>query len=143
MHKEKIKVVYLQQTKINIAKIGLWIEQQGYPDTAVKFIEKLFEFGDSIGLMPEKYPLCHIPRLAKAGMHCVEFNGWVFIYKPFKNLVVVYNIVHSKTLFLICWRQSHVSRKAVQSLKSVARYSLLIAGTYFLFSLFNLLSSIK
>lgn len=99
MEKEKVKVVYLNISKISIVNIGVWIEMQGYPDTAVKFIEKLYKFGDSIGLMPDKYPLCRSPKLAKAGMHCVEFKGWVFIYKSLKNLVIIYNIVHRKTLF--------------------------------------------
>lgn len=99
MEKEKIEVIYLKRAKINIAKIGIWIEQKGYPETADKFIKKLYEFGDSIGLMPEKYALCRNPKLAKDGMHCIEFKGWVFIYKLINDVVLVYNIVHGKTLY--------------------------------------------
>jgi hypothetical protein len=98
MEKEKVKVVYLKSAKINIANIGLWIDWKGYSETAEKFMKKLYEFGDSIALMPEKYPICRDQRLAKAGMHCVEYKGWVFIFKPYRNLVVIYNIVHCKTL---------------------------------------------
>jgi len=36
--------------------------------------------------------------LAKHGKHCVSYKNWVFIHKLINNHIVIYTVVHGKTL---------------------------------------------
>lgn len=97
MEKE-IAVIYTPKAKKSISKIAAYIHDKGYPETAIKFTERLYDFGDSLNIFPNKYPLCRQPQFAKRSMHCAVFlKDYVFVYKVVKNHLYVYNIIHTNT----------------------------------------------
>jgi len=98
VEKRSYQVIYIKKARISISSIGQWIEKKGFPETSKHFIGELYNFGDNIGIMPRKYPPCRQSYLSGRGFHCVDYKGWVFIYKVEQNRVVIFNIVHSKTL---------------------------------------------
>jgi|SRR5580692_8644168 hypothetical protein len=99
MEGKKIDVFYHSTAKGSISRIGAYIEMKGYPETAEKFTDRLYEFGDSLGILPEKYPLCHFQKFLKYLMHCAVFEkNYVFVYKIISKRLVIYNVVHIKAL---------------------------------------------
>lgn len=93
---EEKQIIYLPTAIDNIIAISLYIESKGYPMTAQKFKKKLFNFGNSLINFPEKYPLCKKPKLFKRKYRCAVFKkNYIFIYKPFKNKMVIYNVIHA------------------------------------------------
>ncbi|RLD55421.1 MAG: hypothetical protein DRJ05_12965 [Bacteroidetes bacterium] len=89
------KIEYLPAANENILEISIDIEIKGYPITAEKFKKELFGFGNSLVYFPEKYPFCRKPSFFKKGFRCAIYKkNYIFIYKPFKTKLVVYNVIH-------------------------------------------------
>ncbi len=96
MEKRKLKVVYEPKAEQSIFKITVYIAEKGYKETALKFGDILYDFGDSLALFPEKYPIYKKPFLAKLKLRCTIFKkDYFFIYKIVKNELIVFNIIHS------------------------------------------------
>ena len=99
MGAQKINIIFKVKAENTIYEISKFIAEKGYPETSIKFAEKLYQFGYSLAGFPEKYPLCRLPQLAKRKLHCAVFNNdYFFTYKVIKNKLIIYNIIHSKTL---------------------------------------------
>lgn len=99
MEKEKIDVLYHLRAKDSIRKISEYIEENGYPVTAEKFAKKLYDFGDSLNVFPERYPIYRHEKFRKRGLRCAVFHkNYIFAYKVTKNKVSIYNVIHGKTL---------------------------------------------
>ena len=96
--RKKQMVIYTDKASKSVIAIAIFIAENGYPENAQKFKEKLLSFGDSLTIFPDKYPICKQPQLAKRDMHCAVFQKhYMFVYKMKKNRLVVYNVLHSKT----------------------------------------------
>ncbi|MBU0489984.1 MAG: type II toxin-antitoxin system RelE/ParE family toxin [Bacteroidetes bacterium] len=92
------KVIWLNRAEISLQKIFLYIYGEA-PETAAKFIEKLIEFGDSLGILPEKYPLCRQKSFRKNRFHCAVFHkNYIFVYSIHNDQVILRNIVHASRL---------------------------------------------
>ena len=86
MESKKIGVIYAPKAIESIRKIAAYIEDKGYPETAEKFIHKLYDFGNSLADYHFAYPVCHQPQFAKRNMHCAVFNdNYIFVYKLIKT----------------------------------------------------------
>lgn len=96
--KEEIKVIYAPKARTSINHITDYIEEKGYPATAEKFVQKLYDFGNSLAVFPERYPPCKQPQLVNRNMRCALFHkSYIFVYKRIKNTLVIFNVIHSKT----------------------------------------------
>ncbi len=99
MEKRALKVVFRRKTIGKIKDIAIYIEERGYPITAENFIQQLFDFGESLALFPNKYPICRKKAWAKRNLRCAIFNkSYIFIYKLNNNELIIYNIIHSRTI---------------------------------------------
>ena len=88
-------VIYAPKAKNSINNIAVYIEKKGYPETAEKFADKLYKFGNSLIDFPEKYPVCKQARFAKRNMCCAVFHkNYIFVYKLVQNELIIYNIIH-------------------------------------------------
>lgn len=97
MGTDKPKVVYYPKADLFIFKLALYIKDNGYPDTAIKIIESFYDFGDSLSVFPDKYPICKQKSLATKKMRCaVYMENYIYAYKVVKNELRVYNVIHSK-----------------------------------------------
>ena len=96
MEKRKFEVIYEPKAEQSIFKISIYIAKKGYKETAVKFTNILYDFGDSLTLFPEKYPVCKKSILAKRKLRCAIFKkNYIFIYKIIKNELIIFNVIHS------------------------------------------------
>ncbi|OFX23091.1 MAG: hypothetical protein A2033_00045 [Bacteroidetes bacterium GWA2_31_9] len=95
MAEKKLKVVYKPKADKQIYRIMMYINEMGYPETALNFAERLYQFGNSLGFIPEKFPICRHERYAKRLLHCAVFeHNYIFIYKTVRSQLVIYNIIH-------------------------------------------------
>lgn len=95
---EQIEVIYSSRAIESITNLALFLSNKGYPETATKFCNKLYNFGDSLGTLPLKYSICRFKLLSKYRFYCAVFKNWIFIYKIENNQVLIIDIVHSSNL---------------------------------------------
>ena len=80
------EVTYKHQAEQSIISIAQYITEKGYPETAKKFAEKLYEFGNSLAVFPGKYPIGKQNKFAKRNLHCAVFdNTYISSIKPLKT----------------------------------------------------------
>ena len=83
---KKPKVIFKEKARLAIRDIACFIETKGYPETAEKFIKKLFEFGNSLNFFPNAYPVCKQKQFAIKQIHCAVFHkNYIFIYRMMKH----------------------------------------------------------
>jgi plasmid stabilization system protein ParE len=99
MGRKTIKITYKRRAAISIYKFWDYIAGKGYPITAHKFIGELYEFGNSLVEFPEKYTVCRKEAWVKRNLRCVVYKkNYIFIYKIFIDELVIYNVVHARTI---------------------------------------------
>ena len=98
MGNKRFKIKYKPSAIYTLNNLALYLIGQGYPETAFKFTEQLYEFGHQLGLNPFMYSVCRFKKFADLNLHCAAFKKYVFIYKINKSDVIIYNIVHSSWL---------------------------------------------
>ena len=96
---KKVKVIFRPKAEKSLFLIAFHIGMKGYPENAINFYQALIEFGDSLGIMPEKYNLCRHKIFAKYKYRCAVFKStFVFIYKIKNKEVIIMNVIHSSFL---------------------------------------------
>ncbi|MBU0763649.1 MAG: hypothetical protein KJ607_02315, partial [Bacteroidetes bacterium] len=72
------------------------IAERGYPETAVRFLNRLRSYAHSLGDFPEKYPICRQKSYQKRKYRCAVFEeNYIFIHKLIGNEMVLLNVVHA------------------------------------------------
>lgn len=93
------KVIFREEAAESIAYISYYIKERGFPENAKNFSEKLYAFGKSLAIFPEKYPICRFPKFARRNMHCAVFHkNYIFVYKVVRSQLIIFNVVHGKTI---------------------------------------------
>ena len=95
---ESVKVIYSSRAIESITNLAIYLSNKGYPETATMFCQKLYDFGDSLGIIPQKYSICRFEALSKYNLRCAVFKDWVFIHKVDNNLVIVLDVIHVSNL---------------------------------------------
>ena len=96
---EKKQVIFRKKAKQSIEEVSLYVEQNGYPETAEQYAQRMIDFGYSLTIFPNKYPICRFEKFAKRTLHCAAFDKtYIFVYKTVRNQLVIYNIIHGKRL---------------------------------------------
>ncbi|MBI4645384.1 MAG: type II toxin-antitoxin system RelE/ParE family toxin [Bacteroidia bacterium] len=98
MDKRNYEVNWHRRSLNSLQKIFLYINNES-PDNALKFLEKLYEFGETLGFMPDKYPVCRQKSYRKRNFRCAVFHkNYIFIYQKLTDSVLIRNIVHCKRI---------------------------------------------
>lgn len=96
---EKQKVIFSEEATQAIVDVSLYIEQRGFPETAERYVQRMINFGYSLAILPNKYPICRFPKFAKRNFRCAIFERtYTFIYKTISEKLIIYNVIHSKCL---------------------------------------------
>jgi plasmid stabilization system protein ParE len=76
-----------------------YIAQQGYPQRANSYHERMRNFALSLGTMPLKYAKCKRQQYAIFQLRCAIFeNTYIFAYQVFEHRVLIVDVVHGKIL---------------------------------------------
>ena len=85
------------KARLQIEEIAAYIQENGYPETAERFALLLFDFAESLVLMPDKYVFCRKPAFKRWNYRCATFrNNYIFVYKITYHRVVLKQIIHGK-----------------------------------------------
>ena len=69
------------------------------PETAVKYVDKLLQFAESLGNTSNAYTLCKYPNWKRRNLQCVTYDKtWIFAFRVIKNKVVIFYIKNGKLL---------------------------------------------
>lgn len=98
MEKTKISVRWKPRAEKALQNIYNYIAKDS-SNIADDYVEKLIDFGDSLGFLPSKYPVCRHPSFEKRKLHCAAFDrNYIFIHAINTNEVVIFNIIHAKRI---------------------------------------------
>jgi len=98
MGRTKIEVVWKPIAIISLQGIYDYIWERS-PQNAEKFVDQLIDFGDTLGDFPDKYAVCRHQKLKDKNFRCAVYKkNWVFIYKVIFEKVIIYNIIHAKSI---------------------------------------------
>ena len=98
MAEASYKVVYSDIAHQQIFAIMFYIARQGYPETAIKFVEELYDFGQSLGIFPEKYSICKRRPFAIKKLRCAPFEQYLFVYRIDLHKIIIHAIIHSSRM---------------------------------------------
>ena len=93
-----MQTIFTNRADKNIESIIKNILIQGYPDNAIKFKIKLYEFGRSLSFFPEKYPICRFEYFNKRNLRCAVYQEYIFIYKIDTDNIIIQNVIHSRLM---------------------------------------------
>ncbi|MFP4060055.1 MAG: type II toxin-antitoxin system RelE/ParE family toxin [Bacteroidales bacterium] len=94
-----MKVVIKPRAQKSIEKIANYISKKGYPETAIKFVDRLEEFINALPSFPEKHQISRHKAFAKKSFRQVPFaKNYVIIYKEVDNVLYVYNVIHASRI---------------------------------------------
>jgi hypothetical protein len=64
------------------------------PETAIKYTNRLIEFGYDLGKHFDAYTVCKNKELAKRGLRCATFDKkWMFAYKVGAKNIIIHKII--------------------------------------------------
>lgn len=96
----KHKVVVTKRADFEMSDIAIYIAEQGYPETAQRYLKRLNDFAESISFLPQKYPVCRFSQFAKRGYHCAVFeDNYIFVYKIQPQSISILRVIHGRLLF--------------------------------------------
>ncbi len=94
----KLQVVWKSRAEMSLQKIFRYIAEDSVSN-AEKFIDQLIEFGDSLGFLPLKFPICKNKAFALRKMHCAVFHrNYIVIHRIERNQLIIFNIVHASRI---------------------------------------------
>ena len=94
----KRKVNILEQTATSIAAIAFFIEGNGMPLTAKKFVDEVFNFFETISTDTVSNRLCGYKRWRSLGYECVHYKKYVVAYLSLSKEIIICDFVSSKLL---------------------------------------------
>jgi len=98
MAQERHKVVYTNIAHQQIFAAMLYIARQGFPETALRFADSLYDFGQSLSIFPEKYSICKRKPLSSKELRCASFEHYLFVYKVEQHEIIIHAVIHSSRI---------------------------------------------
>ncbi|OFX23126.1 MAG: hypothetical protein A2033_02210 [Bacteroidetes bacterium GWA2_31_9] len=94
-----MRIILRIKAQKSISDIAEYIENNGFPGTALSFIARIEKFTESLVIFPNKYPICRQQKFTKRSYRCAVFESdYIFVFKAVNNQLIIYNIIHSKRL---------------------------------------------
>lgn len=94
-----MRIILKIKAQKSISEIAEYIENNGFPDTAISFITRIEKFTESLVIFPNKYPICRQQKFAKRSYHCAVFESdYIFVFKVVRKQLIIHNIIHCKRL---------------------------------------------
>jgi plasmid stabilization system protein ParE len=92
-------VIFSDTARADFLEMAEYITAQGFPETAATYGNRLLDFCQNLGVMPEKHPFCSQASYKRYHYRCTVFEKtYVVAYRVDDKKVVVKRIVHGKRL---------------------------------------------
>lgn len=97
MEKE-ISLIWNKRTHHSISKIYQYIAKNN-PQNAEAFIRRMYAFGESLTILPDKYAPCRFEKFAHRGYHCAVFEkNFIFLYRVKGKRLFICNVIRTSRL---------------------------------------------
>lgn len=94
-----MNIIVSKKAQNDLNSILEYIAEAGYPERALRYLERLMDFINSLALYKEKYQLCRNKIFNEADFRCAVFeNTYVLIYKIEQNTLKIIRVIHGKNL---------------------------------------------
>ena len=95
----KRKVTILEPAVTAVAEIALFIESEGLPQTAKKFVDEVFEFLEKLSDKRIEHKPCNYSQWKRLNYRCVTYKKkYVVAYLSQEKEIVICDFVSSKLL---------------------------------------------
>jgi addiction module RelE/StbE family toxin len=94
-----MKVDFSETARKELENAFHYIADQGYPERALKYTERIEQFCHSLSIMPDKYSICRHKRFARWQYRCAVFeSSYVIVYKVHSETVFILRVLHGKQI---------------------------------------------
>jgi len=98
METGQIRVVWQPMAEKSLLKFHKYIAKDS-PINANRFIERLYDFGNKLNILPEKYPLNRFPKYKNRNYRTAVFeHDYIFFYQFDDKCLYIANIIHTSRL---------------------------------------------
>ena len=95
----KRKVTILETAAESVAKIAIFIESKGIPQTAKKYVDEIFEYFDTLADEKLLHKPCNYNNVWKyLEYRCVTYKKFVVAYLSHPDEIIICDFVASKLL---------------------------------------------
>jgi hypothetical protein len=92
------KITILEPAVHAVAQVSFFIEGQGLPKTAKKFVDEAFAFFDTLSESTVTYRPCRFAPWQALNYRCVAFKKYTIAYLELSDEVIICEFVASKLL---------------------------------------------
>ena len=94
---ERSQIIWQAKAKRSLLFIEKYIATDK-PESAVKFVDSMVEFGNSLGSF-HSYVKCRHKEYAAKGLGCINFEkNYIFFYKATATKLFIVDIIHASRL---------------------------------------------
>jgi|SRR5690606_37983082 len=95
----KRKIAILEPAATSIAEIAWFVENNGLPQTAKKFVNEAFDFFESLSDDRIEHKPCNYTKWKLLNYRCVPYKKkYIVAYLSLQNEIVICNFVSAKLL---------------------------------------------
>jgi hypothetical protein len=96
----KRKVTILEPASEAVAEVAFFIESEGLPQTAKKFVAEAFEFFSELSDERIEHKACSYPLWKNLNYRCITYRKkYVVAYLSLKDEIVICEFVSSKLIY--------------------------------------------
>lgn len=98
MEQRNIQVVWAIRAKKSLMQLHKYIAENN-PENATKFVDRMSDFGETLGNLPEKFPHSRFKKYVRTGYHTAVFEkNYIFFYRIKGKKLLICNIFNTSRL---------------------------------------------
>lgn len=98
MEQRNIQVIWSVRAKKSLVQLHKYIAENN-PENATRFINRMTDFGETLGDLPEKFPLSRFKKYTKTVYHTAVFEkNYILFYRTRGKMLVISNIIRTTRL---------------------------------------------
>jgi plasmid stabilization system protein ParE len=94
------KIVIKQTVAESIAEVSWYLESEGFPATAEKFTDDVYDFIEKLGDHRKRYRTCKEPQRTLMGYKCISFKkNYTIVFIELDTEIIICEFVPSKMIY--------------------------------------------
>jgi plasmid stabilization system protein ParE len=98
MEQRSIQVIWQKRAENALSRFHQYIAKNN-PQNARQFIDRMVDFGETLGDFPDKFPISRFPRFADRNYHSAVFeHDFIFFYRVKGKKLFICNVIRTSRL---------------------------------------------
>ncbi|MDN3587207.1 type II toxin-antitoxin system RelE/ParE family toxin [Pedobacter aquatilis] len=93
------KITIKESVVESIAEISWFIESEGFPATAEKFSDDVYDFIELLADERRRYKICNEPERALMGFKCLNYKKYTIVFMELNTEIIVCEFLPSKMIY--------------------------------------------